>query len=213
MAFSYKYDRITKSDSISDPENHPKPLSKTALTLYLLAATLLGFLTSTAWTYISHLPPPKLHCGNSVAEAQTLGCKFDLLSTGWIPHQCYDEASETEYREWIINTNNSRRGPFPYFKDKELSQPIEGIDALSKYEGLVYTSMEEHLAHCTQLMRRTHRAALSRGRMARLNVDKGGDGAVVTSEHIAHCVKMIWTTEEYLRKYNYTTFGIKPMSC
>ncbi|KAF2451062.1 hypothetical protein P171DRAFT_516791 [Karstenula rhodostoma CBS 690.94] len=198
MASSYKYDIIAESDSKPVPENHSEPRSKTALALYLLAAALLGFLTSTTWFYISQLPPAKLHCGNSFADAQALGCKFDLLSSGWIPHQCFDEASETEYREWILNTNHSRRGPFPYFKDKELTQPIEGIDALSKYEDLIYTTMEEHLAHCTQLMRRTHRAALSGGRMAGLNADKDEGGAVVSSSHVAHCVKMIWRTEEVM---------------
>ncbi|KAL5373510.1 hypothetical protein DPSP01_012639 [Paraphaeosphaeria sporulosa] len=195
MAISYKYDKVSESDSIPELKGHPYPRSKAKLALYLVTAALLGFLSS------------------SYADAQALGCKFDLLSSGWIPHECFDEASETEYREWILNTNNSRRGPFPYFKDKELTQPIEGIDALSRYEDLVYTTMEEHLAHCTQLMRRTHRAAVSRGRMAGLNMDQDEGGAVIDSSHIAHCVKMIWRTDEYLTKYNYTTFGIKSLSC
>ncbi|KAL5411101.1 hypothetical protein PMIN06_004606 [Paraphaeosphaeria minitans] len=213
MAISYQYDKVAESDSIPESKDHHGPRSKTTLALYLAAAALLGFLTSSVLSYISHLPPTKLHCGSSYDEAQALGCKFDLLSSGWIPHQCFDESSETEYREWILNTNNSRRGPFPYFKDKELTQPIDGIDALSRYESLIYTTMEEHLAHCTQLMRRTHRAAVSGSRMAGLNVDKDEVGAVVDSSHIAHCVKMIWRTNEYLTKYNYTTFGIKSLSC
>ncbi|KAK7184495.1 hypothetical protein PSPO01_09529 [Paraphaeosphaeria sporulosa] len=213
MAISYKYDKVSESDSIPELKGHPYPRSKAKLALYLVTAALLGFLSSSVLSYISHLPPTKLHCGSSYADAQALGCKFDLLSSGWIPHECFDEASETEYREWILNTNNSRRGPFPYFKDKELTQPMEGIDALSRYEDLVYTTMEEHLAHCTQLMRRTHRAAVSRGRMAGLNMDQDEGGAVIDSSHIAHCVKMIWRTDEYLTKYNYTTFGIKSLSC
>lgn len=213
MASALKYDKLAESDSIPEPQGHPGPHSRITIALYLLAATLFGFFASSVLSYISHLPPTKLHCGSSYAEAQALGCKFDLLSSGWIPHQCFDEASETEYREWILNTNNSRRGPFPYFKDKLLTQPIEGIDALSRYENMVYTTMEEHLAHCTQLMRRTHRAAINLGRMSGLNVDKDGGGAVIDSSHIAHCVKMIWKTDEYLTKYNYTTFGIKSLSC
>lgn len=212
MAIAYKYDKISESESIRESRAHdyrPKAL----LALYLIIATLLGFLASSVLSYISHLPPTKLHCGSSYAEATALGCKFDLLSTGWIPHQCFDEASETEYREWIVNTNNSGRGPFPYFKDKALTESFENIDALSRYEGLIYTTMREHLAHCTQLMRRTHRAALSGSRMAKLNVDEDDGEAVVTSEHIAHCVKMIWRKEEVLKKYNSTTFGIKSFSC
>ncbi|KAL1605448.1 hypothetical protein SLS60_004998 [Paraconiothyrium brasiliense] len=208
MEATYKYDKVARSDTLPDPEYHPEPHSKTAIVFCLFAAVLFGFLTSTAWSWISHLPPSELTCGASVAEAQALGCKFDLLSTGWVPHQCFDEASEIEYREWIINTNHSGRGPFPYFKDKELSQPIDGIDALSKYDKIVYTTMEEHLAHCAQLMKRTLRAALSRSRMAGLNMDKDEDGAVITSEHIAHCVKILWTKDEYIKRYNYTSFII-----
>ncbi|KAF2206316.1 hypothetical protein CERZMDRAFT_10661, partial [Cercospora zeae-maydis SCOH1-5] len=105
-------------------------------------------------------------CGNTVDEAKARGCSFDFLSHNWVAPPCLDPLTDSEYREYV-GGQVRKLGPFPYYLDVEGKHHIEDETAFSLLangptlaDQHVYTTREEHLAHCTFLLRRTHRAAI-----------------------------------------------------
>ncbi|KAH6666766.1 hypothetical protein B0J14DRAFT_198740 [Halenospora varia] len=123
-----------------------------------------------------------LHCGtsNTTAEAKALGCEFDLMSYSWTPKQCFDEETASEFREWVWESER-QEGAFPFFYDQEGKNRVEDEHALSQSFGeVIHTTQEEHLGHCTFMIRRIHRVAESNGRL-RLNSRFG------TLAHTKHC--------------------------
>jgi hypothetical protein len=126
----------------------------------------------TAWRTTLH-PLPRtvryekqtLECGNTTAEAEARGCAFDILSHNWVAPPCLDPLTEAEYRAYVSSPERML-GAYPYFLDKEGTQHIsdERTFALlangpTLADAHVHTTREEHLAHCSFLLRRTHRAA------------------------------------------------------
>ncbi|GAB7354868.1 hypothetical protein MBLNU459_g5513t2 [Dothideomycetes sp. NU459] len=148
------------------------------LVLVALGVFCLWITLVTAWRTTLHPVPHSvryekqtLTCGNTTDEAETLGCAFDLLSHNWVAPPCLDPVTESEYREYISSTNRTL-GPYPYFLDAEGRDRIKDERAfamLANGPGLanqhVYTTREEHLAHCSFLLRRTHRAAEGKVRL------------------------------------------------
>ncbi|KAI1381354.1 hypothetical protein F4677DRAFT_402756 [Hypoxylon crocopeplum] len=123
-----------------------------------------------------------LHCGrsNTTAEAEVLGCVFDILSYSWTPRQCFDEDTASEFNEWLWESGR-QMGAFPFFYDVEGKDRIQDEQALGENFGTaIHTTQEEHLAHCTFMMRRIHRVSESNGRL-RLNSRYG------SLEHTKHC--------------------------
>jgi hypothetical protein len=127
-----------------------------------------------------------LHCGtsNTTTEARALGCEFDILSYSWTPKQCFDKDTALEFSDWLHNPDRQMNG-FPFFYDVAGKDHISGEDELAKSFGsMIYTTQEEHLGHCTFMMRRLYRVAESNGRI-RLNSRYG------TLEHTKHCSEEI----------------------
>jgi hypothetical protein len=131
----------------------------------------------------THLPvTASLHCGtsNTTIEARDLGCEFDMLSYSWTPKQCFDKDTASEFRDWL-QSSERQMGEFPFFYDVVGNDHVLGEEELSESFGTtIYTTQEEHLGHCTFMMRRLHRVAESLGRL-RLNSRYG------TLEHTKHC--------------------------
>ncbi|OBT69083.1 hypothetical protein VE03_01421 [Pseudogymnoascus sp. 23342-1-I1] len=125
----------------------------------------------------SAMPPPASNCGNSSIEAMARGCDFDLLTNTWCPKECSDPDTDSEFRSWVLE-NDRLRQSFPYYHDSQGQKQISSEEELSHMVGeVVYTTMENHLGHCTFLMRRLHRVLDgNRGNIAHNNL-----------KHTMHC--------------------------
>lgn len=101
--------------------------------------------------------PSMLHCGSSATEARELGCVFDLLTNNWMPEICSDPVTDAEYRAWVLETDREL-GAWAFFYDKNAEHRVGSEQELSNLVGhQVYTTTQNHLAHCAFLARRMHR--------------------------------------------------------
>lgn len=142
------------------------------IVLHITAALCCWIVLVTAWRTTMHptsraikYEKQTLECGNTTAEAEARGCAFDLLSHNWLPQPCLDPLSEAEYREYVSSPDRLY-GAYPYFLDKDGTQRISDEREFSMLangptlaDQHVFTTREEHLAHCSFLLRRTHRGA------------------------------------------------------
>ncbi|KAH8900093.1 hypothetical protein GQ53DRAFT_816119 [Thozetella sp. PMI_491] len=113
-----------------------------------------------------------LTCGNSLQEAKSLGCKYDILTNAWLPGQCTDLASIEEYQadgSW-----------FPY-ADENRTQALT-VDRLGDME-FYYTSMRDHIVHCAVLWIRQFRAFTEEWAYV--------DSITIDPEHTTHCAKFL----------------------
>ncbi|KAK0620998.1 hypothetical protein B0T14DRAFT_431629 [Immersiella caudata] len=132
------------------------------MALFVLSTISCAALGYTAYPALqdrlrSSASPSELHCGNSSAEARTLGCVFDLLTNNWMPAYCADPKTDSEYRDWVVHPSRNL-GAWAFFHDPAAKHRIISEDHLSDLVGEhIYTTTENHLAHCTFLARRMHR--------------------------------------------------------
>ncbi|KAF2715974.1 hypothetical protein K431DRAFT_236429 [Polychaeton citri CBS 116435] len=102
-------------------------------------------------------PSTELHCGNSSTEARALGCVFDLLTNNWMPEYCSDPSTDAEYREWVLDPSREL-GAWAFFYDDQAERQVGSEEELSDLVGEhVYTTTQNHLAHCAFIARRMHR--------------------------------------------------------
>ncbi|KAI0123237.1 hypothetical protein BJ170DRAFT_736497 [Xylariales sp. AK1849] len=147
------------------------------IVLTIICIFCLWIVLLTAWRTSLHPIRPvryekrTLECGNTTSEAEARGCVFDLLSHNWVAPPCLDPLSENEYREYIRSPERAF-GPYPYFLDRDGKRKVPDERAFSLLangptlaDQKVFTTREEHLAHCQFLLRRTHRAAQGKIRM------------------------------------------------
>ncbi|KAL9110268.1 MAG: hypothetical protein Q9227_005175 [Pyrenula ochraceoflavens] len=95
-------------------------------------------------------------CGNSVAEAKSMGCRYDALASAWLPPACIDTELSAEF---------DRAGPEPdgswvYYTDfdKTGTYTLEEVAALADTGAYYYNTLAWHLAHCTFNWRKAVRA-------------------------------------------------------
>lgn len=122
------------------------------------------------------------NCGHSIEEAITNKCKYDSLSTTWLPPHCRDDELDEEW----LKAGPNEDGSWNYYADQEgtVLLSVEEVAALADTNGSFWVTMEWHIKHCAFLWRKEHRiqAGISGKRM-----DKRNDGA----HHIAHCEQMM----------------------
>lgn len=116
-------------------------------------------------------------CGNSVADAQAQGCKFDIVLHAWLPPACITAEDDADAEE-IYAMEDWQWGTTSHLNESAVS--IDQIRT-GTYEFL-WTSTEWHLAHCTFVWRRLHRAILD-GRMI--------DSYTSNYHHTKHCQHML----------------------
>ncbi|PTB62197.1 hypothetical protein BBK36DRAFT_1144990 [Trichoderma citrinoviride] len=149
----------------------------------------------------------ELHCGNSSTEARVMGCVFDLLTNNWMPKYCADPITDAEYREWVLDPSR-QLGAWAFYHDEQGQKQVASEEALSDLVGAhIYTTTENHLAHCAFLARRMHRLVT-------------GDIAAVahnTLAHTLHCTKAILkaveSNEPSLGAQIGSTFDVGIVSC
>ncbi|KXT09244.1 hypothetical protein AC579_6774 [Pseudocercospora musae] len=126
--------------------------------------------------------PTEYHCGSNPAEAQALGCVFDIMNFAWTHPHCYDEPLASEYLS---------SGPWQWYADAEHSQPlIQDPNVLGTVEleldqfGLetAWTSLEYHINHCLYMWRLMHQAATGA---------KGTIEPIFGYNHTVHCAGFI----------------------
>jgi hypothetical protein len=152
-------------------------------------------------------PPSELLCGNSSTEARALGCVFDLLTNNWMPQYCSDPTTDAEYRAWVLDPSRSL-GAWAFYHDDKAEHQVASEEELSDLVGShIYTTTENHLAHCAFLARRMHRLVT-------------GDIAAVahnTFAHTMHCssaiLKAIGTTEQHVTTGIGSTFDVGIVPC
>jgi hypothetical protein len=122
------------------------------------------------------------NCGNSVEEARSLGCIYDMMGQSWIPAPCYQPAISEKYftlSNWTywtpmssaLETDRAARG-----RDNFLQLPAAEV-AKGTYQFL-WTTNEFHVAHCLYAWE-LYMNAVEKG----LVVDTQARG----SRHAAHC--------------------------
>ena len=98
-----------------------------------------------------------------------------------MPDYCSDPITDNEYREWVLEPER-QLGPWAFFLDDAAEHQVESEEALSHLTGRhVYTTTENHLAHCTFLARRMHRLATGEIKAVAHN----------TFAHTQHCTSAI----------------------
>ncbi|PTB75322.1 hypothetical protein M440DRAFT_1402852, partial [Trichoderma longibrachiatum ATCC 18648] len=149
----------------------------------------------------------ELNCGNSSTEARAMGCVFDLLTNNWMPEYCADPITDAEYREWVLDPSR-QLGSWAFYHDEQAQKQVASEEALSDLVGShIYTTTENHLAHCAFLARRMHRLVT-------------GDIAAVahnTLAHTLHCtraiLKAVESNEPSLKAQIGSTFDVGIVSC
>ncbi|KAJ5094251.1 hypothetical protein N7456_010112 [Penicillium angulare] len=131
---------------------------------------------------IQTTPRTTFSCGNSTAEAEELGCKYDPLSRCWLHQSCpHDHAEDFAY------ANNGK--PFPYFYDETLQHKMKSYKEVGdNAEGVFYSSLREHLMHCLFLIRRGHDVHRRGDRL---------DEMLADMEHVDHCTDFL---KEWLQR-------------
>ncbi|KAI4600077.1 hypothetical protein KJ359_001178 [Pestalotiopsis sp. 9143b] len=123
----------------------------------------------------------ELHCGNSSTQARANGCVFDLLTNNWMPKYCSDPHTDDEYRAWVLDPVR-QLGAWAFYHDDQAQHQVASEEELSNLVGHhIWTTTENHLAHCAFLARRMHR--LVTGEIAAV--------AHNTLAHTMHCTSAI----------------------
>jgi hypothetical protein len=113
------------------------------LSLYINASTA-SFLTSS-----STASAAITHCGTSPAEAQVLGCHFDVMSFAYYPPACWDAELHSAFvsrysHDWRWKTEDY--------------EPISVADVLKGNHTVLRSAWEFHSLHCTYEWQRLIRA-------------------------------------------------------
>ncbi|KAK4158406.1 hypothetical protein C8A00DRAFT_28686 [Chaetomidium leptoderma] len=171
------------------PRDQSKPPSRpylVALCLFPVLATCLVLWAVLQTWRLQPSPSPYHHhhqhstqtnpwttCGSSPTEAQSRGCRFDILSFAWQTPECYDGELMQDFIHYDNNNNTWQFYAHPNRTDVvvDLATALEGQRTL-------YVDWKYHITHCTFMWRQMHRAYALRGYI---------DGHLDSYEHTLHC--------------------------
>ena len=118
------------------------------------------------------------NCGNSVAEARAMGCRFDILASAWLPEKCRDEELTAEFEQ----SGDGPDGAWRYWLDANHTQEIS-VDELAGHaddpDFRFYSTTQWHVAHCLFYWRKQQRARAVGGAIVEPRFD--------SEQHINHC--------------------------
>ena len=132
----------------------------------------------------THANEPKngqCDCGNSTAEAISLGCKYDSLAAAWLPEHCRDDDLTAEFETVGPGPN----GSWIYWADSNHTEvvSVEEIAAMADNSSArFHMSYDWHVYHCIFYWRKQYRS-----RFNGITVEPRDD----SEEHILHCGKVI----------------------
>jgi hypothetical protein len=141
--------------------------------------------------YQGHMPGTEqerhTECGASLAEFKANGCTFYLLSYTWMPARCKDPSTSADFSSWLSDPQR-HLGPWPFFKNRTVGSSLtenritSEVEFGNRWDMDIWSSMEEHLAHCMFLFLHVSRVAV-------------GEALLRTSDtfaHAEHCFHAIW---------------------
>lgn len=87
------------------------------------------------------------NCGASVAEAKSIGCKYDALASAWLPTHCRDEALTAEFER----AGDGPAGEWTYWADSNHTIELT-LDEIASHGGdadfRFQATADWHLHHC-----------------------------------------------------------------
>ncbi|GIZ41213.1 hypothetical protein CKM354_000452600 [Cercospora kikuchii] len=190
-----KYQDISPEDiglESGPPKTRLARLGSIAKTVFRSPAgrivTLLALLTLSApliFKFVaarSQRPLNKCYCGTTIAEAESLGCKFDPMSPAWLPAECRDAELSDAFEQ--AATNLQAGGVWRYFSDVNMTQPIskEEVGAMADTGDFFFADQHWHSMHCMFMWQKRELALL---------------GKVVLEErydvplHAEHCTRVL----------------------
>lgn len=85
-------------------------------------------------------------CGNTVAEAVSLGCQYDDIAGDWFPEKCIDHGLLAEFTQ----AGPGPGGGWQYYKDRKGKEKIHTSN-MSDYTisvGAYFATRRWHASHC-----------------------------------------------------------------
>lgn len=111
-------------------------------------------------------------CGDSVASARALGCRFEPMSWQWIPQACY-------YAELIESFKETTEWRFYRDYKLEPADELDNAEILAGDHELVYTLDKYHVVHCAYQWMKLHQAWVNK---------KPIDDSAISLGHSNHCL-------------------------
>ncbi|KAF4624271.1 hypothetical protein G7Y89_g13901 [Cudoniella acicularis] len=167
---------LDKQQKIRDSSQERKCQNRLQYSIWQLVASIfiIGFaiILTLHLQLIHKVYPPPLHCGSSVEEAVSRGCKWDLLSKYWLPAECSRVGSE----EYVNNEWN-------YYTTKEGGETLNDISGRVGSDNDAWWSTEkEHSTHCAYLLVRMGHVLATSSR---------ADNALRNFKHTKHCAMFL----------------------
>lgn len=128
----------------------------------------------------------RLSCGNSVAEAKALNCKYDLLLNNWVPEPCFDKEWLDEYKE-----DDSWGG----YADEEMTRKMS-VEEMSEADHY-WTSLRDHVNHCAMMWRKQFWALYEER--------KAFDTVIASPGHTDHCSQFLIDVTDNSRNWTHPT--------
>jgi hypothetical protein len=120
---------------------------------------------------------PGCDCGDSIAEAISLGCKFDSLSMAWLPEHCRDDELTAEFDI----AGDGPNGTWLYFADTEHTELVDAAAVAAMGDdpsARVHMDKTWHRVHCVYYWRKLFRTRFN-GKIIEPRSDTEG--------HVKHC--------------------------
>ncbi|KAI0520847.1 hypothetical protein F5B22DRAFT_54612 [Xylaria bambusicola] len=137
-------------------------------------------------------------CGSSPAEAVARGCHFDVISFCWLPDACYDTELAEEFR-----ANHK----LEWFVDPDKQHPLSYEQIMTGEHTGLYVNWEYHVAHCTTMWKKMHRAIL--GDLGKSAID----GYIGSYDHTKHCEMMLLSDRDVALETINTRIAVKYPNC
>lgn len=112
-------------------------------------------------------------CGESVAEARSLGCVFDVVLLGWVPWRCHNHMLATQF----LN-----RGDWTFSRDRNGTVAVDVAEFARGEWDTLYGSHEFYILNCAYTWRKVREAAM---------VGDVLDGYLADRHQTNHCEMMM----------------------
>lgn len=127
-------------------------------------------------------------CGNSTAEAISLGCVYDSLSPAWMQPYCQDAKLTAEFE----SLGDGPNGTWIYYADRNHTQELSMSEVMSMADSpdaRFHVTWRWHVVHCYMYWIKQFRSQ-STGILVEARYD--------TEDHIRHCAEVfqnpVWGT-------------------
>ena len=144
------------------------------LSIIIFLSTVLGIQTLYLGQELPDAPTGREFggCGDSIASARALGCRFETMSWQWIPEACY-------YAELIESFKETTEWRFYRDYKLESADELDSAEVLAGDHELVYTLDKYHIIHCAYQWMKLHQAWVNKRPI---------DDAAISLGHSRHCL-------------------------